>query len=115
MGVADFTLTSVTGTYGTHDQVGAWVCQAGFVTAGAPGNCGPILSTAFDCSNHTNVRSVDYTRDDGDSGGTVYGFVYLSHSVPLTGFHAGTCNGSPFYSFVQWVEAILPISGWYLN
>jgi hypothetical protein len=112
--VGDFTLNSVQSFGGTYDQEGAWVCHAGSRTRGV-NNCGVIDSTSFTCGSHTNLRSVSYQSTGGDSGATVYGFVYLSHLVPLVGIHEGHCGGWRRYSFIRNVDAFLGVDGWYLN
>lgn len=109
----DFTLYQVANPGSDFDQEGAFVCQAGYKTAGV-NNCGQIISTANSCGDHSSMRTVGYARDGGDSGATVYGFRLYQLDVPLVGFHSGYCNNYPRYTFVRNAQYALGIDGWYI-
>jgi hypothetical protein len=121
--VPDFRLTSVAPRYGGHDGVGWIVCHAGAVTQGV-NNCGDLDSPlSFDCGSWTDMRranaspqepSTEYSSSFGDSGATVYGFVWGSYNVPLIGIHKGICQGKIF-TFQDNARARLGLAAWYVG
>lgn len=112
----DFVRSGTVSENGTFDQIGHVVCHAGAETGGV-GNCGSIKSLG-NCLDNILVRKVEYSSTFGDSGATVYGFIYGSYSVPLAGLHTGNCStGSgdftKGYTFQSYVISTFGLTGWW--
>lgn len=112
----DFTLTGEAVSNGEFDRQGAMVCQAGARSAGQ-NNCNTLRTNAQNACGHEQMRAVNGSvfAVGGDSGGTVYGFIFGQSRVPLTGFVEGICNGDVRYTWVKNARVALGLGGWYFG
>jgi hypothetical protein len=121
----DFRLTSFGGYYTNKDSVGVVVCSSGYVSGGVA-NCGPILHPLnWDCFGYSDTRRANYSHALGDSGATVYAFVWGSYNVPLMGNHTGDSgsicnnygggNGMALFHHYTPTRAALGFSGYYIG
>ncbi len=81
-------------------------------TSGAQGST--IISTSatqsFNGYNYTNLTTVNYVSDEGDSGGIVYTYISKDEKRYTVGIHLGRANGVKYFSKADYVLSTLNVS-----